>query len=435
MKDTIFISHATPDDNVFATWLATKLELFGYKVWVDVNDLDPSVDFWDTINKTIREEAIKFVFITSKSSCDPNRDGVKKELAVADKMRKVNPNFIVPVRVDDVSYSDLPVEILRLNVIDFSNDWADGLNELVKYLRKEAVPLVNNTQSSQFYIDRWNSSQSAFRSVLTDDFNEYCSNLFPVELPERVYIYHANEVEDILNERHIPLKKNKSVVITFACNNCMSSWAGRDLDCITLNTTESIEKCLEPQSYLGETIDNLSRDIISLVNWSVGEYFYSKGLRKYKTSNQRTSRNVYYFTHGEKFKRANTKRAKVLSGKYKTTKHWHFGVSAFYVQYPAPGIIVKWHLVFSDDNYKLLPDSSQISARRSKGRLMFNKEWKELLQTAMSFCSQGADYGCYSSCCEENALYIASNAYSFISDKSYVEPYVYKTVNEEFVDE
>ncbi len=435
MKDTIFISHATPDDNVFATWLATKLELFGYKVWVDVNNLDPSVDFWETINKTIREETVKFVFVTSKSSCDLNRDGVKKELAVADKMRKANPNFIVPVRVDDVSYSDLPVEILRLNVIDFSNDWADGLNELVKYLRKEAVPLVNNTQSSQFYIDRWNGSQSVFRSVLTDDFNEYCSNLFPVELPERVYIYNTNDVEDILTEKHIPLKKNKSVAITFACYNCVSSWVGKDLDYITLNTIETIEKCLEPQVYLGQTIDNLSRDVISLVNWSVGEYFYSKGLRKYKPSNQRTSRNVYYFTYGAKFKRVDAKRAKVLAGKYKTTKHWHFGVSAFYVQYPAPGIIVKWHLVFSDDNNKLLPDNSQISARRSKGRLMFNKEWKELLQTAMSFCSQGAEYGCYCSCCEENALYVASNAYSFISDKSYVEPYVYKTINEEIVDE
>ena len=45
MKDTIFISHATPTDNIFAAWLATKLELCGYKVWVDINDLAPSVDF------------------------------------------------------------------------------------------------------------------------------------------------------------------------------------------------------------------------------------------------------------------------------------------------------------------------------------------------------------------------------------------------------
>ena len=46
MKDTIFISHATPTDNIFATWLATKLELCGYKVWVDLNDLAPSVEYY-----------------------------------------------------------------------------------------------------------------------------------------------------------------------------------------------------------------------------------------------------------------------------------------------------------------------------------------------------------------------------------------------------
>ena len=79
MKDTVFISHATPDDNIFAAWLATKLELCGYKVWVDLNNLNPSVDFWETIDKTIRENTIKFIFIASKTSCDARRDGIKKE--------------------------------------------------------------------------------------------------------------------------------------------------------------------------------------------------------------------------------------------------------------------------------------------------------------------------------------------------------------------
>ena len=81
MKDTIFISHATPTDNIFATWLATKLELCGYKVWVDLNDLAPSVDFWNTIDQTIRNDAVKFIFVMSNASIDPNRDGVQKELA------------------------------------------------------------------------------------------------------------------------------------------------------------------------------------------------------------------------------------------------------------------------------------------------------------------------------------------------------------------
>ena len=35
LKDTIFISHATPEDNEIAIWLASRLENAGYNVWFD----------------------------------------------------------------------------------------------------------------------------------------------------------------------------------------------------------------------------------------------------------------------------------------------------------------------------------------------------------------------------------------------------------------
>jgi len=35
MRDTIFISHATPADNDFSIWIASRLEMLGYKVWID----------------------------------------------------------------------------------------------------------------------------------------------------------------------------------------------------------------------------------------------------------------------------------------------------------------------------------------------------------------------------------------------------------------
>lgn len=38
MKETIFISHANPENIYFAALLSGKLRLFGYKVWVDVKD-------------------------------------------------------------------------------------------------------------------------------------------------------------------------------------------------------------------------------------------------------------------------------------------------------------------------------------------------------------------------------------------------------------
>ena len=113
MKDTIFISHATPTDNIFATWLATKLELCGYKVWVDLNDLAPSVDFWNTIDQTIRNNAVKFIFVMSNASIDPNRDGVQKELAVADKIRRQNPNFIHRLDPGGMPQSGLQCEQTR----------------------------------------------------------------------------------------------------------------------------------------------------------------------------------------------------------------------------------------------------------------------------------------------------------------------------------
>ena len=232
MKDTIFISHATPTDNIFATWLATKLELCGYKVWVDLNDLAPSVDFWNTIDQTIRNNAVKFIFVMSNTSIDPNRDGVQKELAVADKIRRQNPNFIVPVRIDNVSYNDLPVEILRLNAIDFYNDWAKGLETLLKYLNDENIVKVMSNTDSQHYIDRWFSSQTKLRSQTVDNEDEYCSNLFALDLPESVFIYKREDVEEALTTRHIPMKKNKKVIVTFACNKCICDWCLREVDFI-----------------------------------------------------------------------------------------------------------------------------------------------------------------------------------------------------------
>lgn len=431
MKDTIFISHATPSDNTFAVWLATKLELCGYKVWVDVNNLPPSVDFWNTIDHTIRNEAAKFIFVTSIASIDPNRDGVQKELAVADKVRKQSPNFIVPVRIDNVDFNDLPVEILRLNAVDFYNNWAKGLDELLKYLSDENVPKPKPDRVSQYYVDRWYMSQSQFRSQITDDEDEYCSNFFPIDLPPLVYIYRTDDVESLLKERHIPMKKNKNVVVTFACNKCVFEWAEREIDFLSFVTVNAIENYTIPKIYLGEEVSNLSRDIIYIINWSISEMFYRHGMRRYRVDSGKMTKSVYYFTYGVKSKRFSGNRLKALSGIYKGTRRWHFGLSGYYTRYPAYGVIFKWHLVFTDSAGRILSEASQIAARRSKGRLMFNKQWKEWLQASMFYLSSGTSNIFYTACCEENAMYIRSQSERFIAEKSYIEPYIYKRVSSE----
>lgn len=56
-RNVVFVSHANPDDNLFARWLSLKLAAMGYSVWSDVTRLLGGEDFWQEIEATIRNSA------------------------------------------------------------------------------------------------------------------------------------------------------------------------------------------------------------------------------------------------------------------------------------------------------------------------------------------------------------------------------------------
>ena len=84
LRETVFVTHAAPEDNEFALWLSAKLAIAGYRVWVDRRRLRGGDDFWDEIDRVLRTEAIKQVVVFSQHIGKP---GVKKELAIGDAMR------------------------------------------------------------------------------------------------------------------------------------------------------------------------------------------------------------------------------------------------------------------------------------------------------------------------------------------------------------
>lgn len=135
-RDTIFICHATPDDNDFVRWLGARLTGHGYKVWADMFGLKGGTPFWNTIEDALREHAFKVIYVASKASVDPKRQGVRNELSVADAVRKAltDPAFIIPVRLDDVAFSEFPILVHQLNAIDFSRGWGAKLIELLDTL-------------------------------------------------------------------------------------------------------------------------------------------------------------------------------------------------------------------------------------------------------------------------------------------------------------
>ena len=86
-RETIFISHATPDDNDFVRWLGMRLTGHGYKVWADLFELKGGTPFWSSIEEALRHQACKVIFVASKKSVGLDRTGVRNELSVADAMK------------------------------------------------------------------------------------------------------------------------------------------------------------------------------------------------------------------------------------------------------------------------------------------------------------------------------------------------------------
>jgi len=87
-RDTIFISHATPEDNEFTIWLASRLELLGYNVWIDKIKLIGGETFWKEIDQSIRNTTIKFLLVYSKNICynqNPGdiKNGINNEIELA----------------------------------------------------------------------------------------------------------------------------------------------------------------------------------------------------------------------------------------------------------------------------------------------------------------------------------------------------------------
>jgi TIR domain len=131
-RDTIFISHATPDDNEFVRWLGARLIGHGYKVWSDLLRLKGGTPFWRGIEEALREETFKVIYVISKASIDTNRTGVRNELSVADAMKKSlsDSEFIIPVRIDNTPFSDFPIQVHQLNAIEESRRSDCGVRAL-----------------------------------------------------------------------------------------------------------------------------------------------------------------------------------------------------------------------------------------------------------------------------------------------------------------
>ena len=394
----MFISHANPEDNAFAQWLALKLAGQGYPVWCDLTKLLGGEDFWKDIESAIRDRTIKFLFVLSKVS--NQKAGALMEIAVAKKIGKSFKDFIVPLRVDDIKSDDVNIELNRLNYIDFSKDWIVGYRHLLEKLDEDQI-----AKDPRFTADAvtgwWRNSYSVTEGVLNQT-ERYCSNWFEFQALPKTLRLHSIEpqkrFEDAKLQFGVATYRYENYLLTFA--TAAEVFGPLEEHGLSIGNTVDLE--LSNFQRFGLAHPKIERReakniITALLKEGFDRFAASKGLLPYELSN----RSIYHWfkqnlVENDKifFLNPAGKRSwramigfKSIHALIGTTRirNWHFGVQAKVYSWPFSGLAIKPHVAFTENGILYESKAKQHAARRSQCKSWYNDDWLDRILAVMSF--------------------------------------------------
>ncbi len=391
-RETIFISHATPEDNDFSIWIASRLEMMGYRVWLDKKGLLGGERFWSTIQKAIQSSA-KVLFIYSKNIVTEEgilKLGIENEIEYAKSIASENKirDFIIPLHIDSSPYN-LAIGLPNINQISFEKNWAEGLKILKKKLEKDNVPQTFSDEDS--IMSEWYENEYISNCSIVSTNELFYTSWWTIdEIPDKFYMYQFTNLEQARKVRdanpNIPTSLLSNVLSTFDNN----------INLIVNRENETIE--VIPQKIYTFTLNELlfgfvseefpkHRDIENhfkrLLYKVITDYFWHKGLRKYEMSNKKIAFYLPKYSNLEKisftYPYSKKKKLKSIVGKFENIGSWHYAISLQTITFPFIGFSLKSHIIFTHDGFKIINDEKkQHSYRRKKGKRFFNEEWRDL---------------------------------------------------------
>lgn len=401
-RNVVFVSHATPDDNEFVRWLGTRLTGYGYKVWADIFDLAGGTPFWSSIEDAIRKKAIKVVMVVSQASCNPNRSGVRNEISVADAVKKSlkDDEFIIPIRIDDVPFADLPIQIHQLNVIDFSKGWGAKLADLVDTLTKAGVPRAVTDLTAEF--DRWRAASVRSDVIVERGEEPLLTSILPiVRLPEEVSFYEYDgenkKFEAAVKDLPLPTATHNRFLLSFGAAHEIQEHLPADL-VVMLRANAPLASFLDGS--FANPIGPRSRDarnaVVRMLRESFEKHLQDRGLLRYEASAGTIlffpkdllpdDRVVYTNAKGRDTYKQVVGHSKVLNA------HWHLGMRAVVRLDEAPSLRLRPFVVFTRDGREPLADADEMTKmRRRFCKSWFNHVWRPLFQAFYQFFGDRAD--------------------------------------------
>ncbi|MDA0558318.1 toll/interleukin-1 receptor domain-containing protein [Burkholderia pseudomallei] len=392
-RDLIFISHATPEDNDFASWISARLTAIGYNAWVELNELAIGDRFWPDIELAIRERAVKFITVVSRNSVQ--KRGYRRELSMADALERSNPGFILPVRIDEMPLTDVPAEIHDKHILDFSDGWHRGLAALVKRLEKDEVPrnAASSVAASNWAVALIEEYQKPIEQEETLLSNWLHLKSAPAAI--RFHQFQGAPISEAAFKSEWPSRLVGNTVITFAKPADFSfrkHFPG---------TVASVEILLD--SFLAPSCQQFPmlspRDrrniLVDLYRQAWEKYVAAKGLLPYALANRR----AYWYmpwsvSPGKQlpFVDATGKKGKrALTGEsVKLGVRWHFAVTPNVVFSPEPRVGLGYTVIFTKDGEVPLEDKVKAHRfRRSFCKNWWQDRWRDMLSAYSDFLTGG----------------------------------------------
>jgi len=397
----LFLSHATPQDNEFARWLASQLAIAGYEVWCDVTELLGGERFWKDIEEAIDSVTFRFFFVSTLHA--NTKPGTLRELNLAQRAQEAHglKDFIVPLKIDQFPFASMQANIQDLNMVRFDETWAAGLQQLLALLEREGAPkseLANANAVMDWYS---RSLEPGYRSIVSND--KYLSNWFRLKLPKHLYAHRfrgpVSNLPSVAAGFSHPYRILGSRLLTFAPGHEIvdalgDGWAEDDL--IVLKTSDFLmggSKDLEVASFdASNVVSDLIRQAWEMEMRSQGLHGFelASGLQAWFFKHQHLDKNKAYFTAlgGRRTYRqlVGLKSKRDADGNKVRDGYWHYALSASPQLHPFARLVLRHHVIFTDDGETPWEKPDRMhKARRSVCKQWWNREWRDRL---LAFCAQ-----------------------------------------------
>ena len=433
IREVVFLSHASPEDNEFTRWLAAKLTQHGYRVFCDLLNLWGGEDFWRDAENSIRTRAAKFVYVLSRVSNE--KLGPRNELGVATNVAKDQglSDFIIPILIDDLPASDVNIELARLNVVS-GGDWAAALRHLLTKLEHDSIPRQDSGENAAVTPQWWDSHAVASEVVPVSE--QYLSNWFPIlAIPESIFVHRlcgAASPQQAVAQQPYPAVARGESLISFADTDEIPELLPPGVSVVESSELSSLlpVTSLVPGGGRPIKADSISRWLIRL---GFERLCLQRGLRRHKMANGLQCRffpkgllendtTRFSSVHGRPARRKLVGfRSVVGRNRERRLRYWHFGVHAHAAFEPMRVLSLTPHVLFSNDGHHIWPSKARLhAARRSQCKDWWNDDWRDRLLGTMAWL--GDDNVVSIRLSGRSKLEISTDPVTFESPVTYREP-------------